>query len=73
MLWLEYMKIKMGYVPQEIHDEYDIANKITNDRFYVEITKSMYGLPQAGIQAKKLLQKRLVKYGFQPKEHTPSL
>jgi hypothetical protein len=33
----------------------------------------MYGLPQAGILANKLLQKRLSKHGYRPCQHTHGL
>ena len=62
----EYMKIKVEFIPQEIQDEYDIADKIIDGYVYVEINKGMYGLPQAGILANRLLVKRLDSYGFRP-------
>jgi hypothetical protein len=31
----------------------------------------MYGLPQAGILANKLLKKHLAKYGYFEQSHTP--
>eukprot|EP00957_Ditylum_brightwellii_P095718 7293004-Ditylum_brightwellii.AAC.1 len=33
----------------------------------------MYGLPQAGILANKLLTERLTEYGYYPVQHTPGL
>jgi hypothetical protein len=39
----------------------------------MEIGKSMYGLPQAGILANKLLKKRLAKHGYFMQPHTPGL
>ena len=33
----------------------------------------MYGLPQAGILANKLLKKRLARHGYYKQPHTPSL
>jgi len=32
---------------------------------YCEITGGMYGLPQAGVIAQELLEKRLSEYGYQ--------
>ena len=39
----------------------------------MEIRKGLYGLPQAGILANKLLQKRLTKYGYFEVIHTTGL
>jgi hypothetical protein len=42
-----------------------------NGYIYMEICKEMYGLPQAGILANKLLKKRLAKHGYFKQPHTP--
>eukprot|EP00957_Ditylum_brightwellii_P004105 311743-Ditylum_brightwellii.AAC.1 len=39
----------------------------------MEIQKGMYGLPQAGILANKLLTKRLAEHNYYPCQHTPGL
>ena len=39
----------------------------------MSIHKGMYGLPQAGILANKLLKKRLARYGYFEMPHTPGL
>jgi hypothetical protein len=39
----------------------------------MKIRKRVYGLPQAGILANKLLKKRLAKHGYFEQPHTPSL
>ena len=39
----------------------------------MEIQKGMYGLPQAGILANKLLRKRLAKHGYFELPHTPGM
>jgi hypothetical protein len=46
---------------------------VLNDYVYMEICKGMYGLPQAGILANKLLKKHLAKYGYFEQPHTPGL
>ena len=40
---------------------------------YLEIRKAIYGLPQAGILANKLLWKRLAPHGYYEVAHTPGL
>jgi hypothetical protein len=39
----------------------------------MEIRRAMYGLPQAGILANKLLKQRLAKHGYYEVTHTPGL
>jgi hypothetical protein len=62
---LEYMQLKITDIPDEIIQEYKLMLLITQDRYiYCEITRGMYGLPQAGIIAQELLKKRLAEYGY---------
>jgi hypothetical protein len=46
---------------------------VHNSFVYLEVQKGMYGLPQAGILANKLLIKQLAPYGYFPVTHTPGL
>ena len=39
----------------------------------MQIERGMYGLPQAGILANKLLRKRLEPHGYYELSHTPGL
>ena len=39
----------------------------------MEIRRGMYGLPQAGILANKLLRTRLARHGYFEQPHTPGL
>ena len=48
------MPIKL--IPQEFIDRYDLTTKVKNGYVYIEIQKGVYGLPQAGILANKLLK-----------------
>jgi hypothetical protein len=61
----EYLRIPVTLIPEEIMKEYKLEDKIKNGNVMARIDKGMYGLPQAGILANKLLKKRL--------EHTPGL
>ena len=57
----EYMRLKIAYLPHYFIDEYKLQDKKTRYGYvYLEIRKGMYGLPQAGILAQKLLGKRLI-------------
>jgi hypothetical protein len=60
----EYMKLPISLIPKEFQDVYNLHSKIHNGFIYMEIVKGMYGLPQAGILANKLLRKRLAPHGY---------
>ena len=68
----EYMKIPITQIPEEIINEYKLRNKVHTDwAVYIEIRKGMYGLPQAGMLANKLLKRRLAQHGYYEVRHTP--
>ena len=69
----EYMKMSMDLIPDEFADAYGLHEKAKDGYVYMEIRKGMYGLPQAGILANKLLKKRLAKKGYYEMPHTPGL
>ena len=69
----EYIKIKLSDIPQEFIDEYNLLHHVHNDWVYFEIRKGIYGLPQSGILAQKLLAERLAKKGYYQCECTPGL
>ena len=70
----EYLKLKLSQIPDEIIDEYKLRAKATPDgSVYVEINKGMYGLPQAGVLANELLEKRLNKHGYYQSKLVPGL
>jgi hypothetical protein len=59
----EYMRISIKNIPQEIIDEYQVQNLVHKGYVYCKIVKGMYGLPQAGRLANKLLEQRLKPHG----------
>ena len=68
----EYMKMKIEHFPEEIIEEYNLREKVTPDGYlYVEVRAGMYGLPQAGILAQELLEKRLNAKGYRQSTLTP--
>lgn len=70
----EYLKLKLSQIPDEIIEEYQLRNKSTPDgSIYVEINKGMYGLPQAGVLANELLEKRLNRHGYYQSKLVPGL
>jgi hypothetical protein len=51
-----------------------LHKKVTEEGYvYVEIQKGMYGLPQAGILAQELLEKRLNEHGYSQSKAVPGL
>ena len=61
----EYVKLKLSDIPQEVIDKYKLMEKAMPDgHVYVEIRQGMYGLPQAGLLAQELLEKRLNQHGY---------
>jgi hypothetical protein len=69
----EYMRLSIDIIPDKIIDEYNLRPLVSNGYVYIEIRKGMYGLPQAGILANKLLTKRLALHGYAPTAHTHNL
>jgi hypothetical protein len=60
----EYMVIILASLPQETIQKYHLNELAQDGKVYIEIQKGMYGLPQAGILATKLLQRNLAKDGY---------
>jgi hypothetical protein len=55
----EFMWLKADLIPEEIKEKYSLCGKIIDGWVYVCIEKGMYGLPQAGLLANKLLTTQL--------------
>ena len=53
------MKMQLTLFPADIIEYYKLMDKALDGYVYMEIRKGMYGLPQAGILANKLLKERL--------------
>ena len=67
----EYMRMPIKIFPQEFIDQYDLSEKVHNGFVYCAIIRCMYGLPQSGILANKLLRERLSDHGYFKMPHTP--
>ena len=72
MKYFQYMRIHKKIIPQEVLDKYDI---IFDDRdfTYVEISRSMYGLKEAGVIAFDQLILKLKRFGYETMPYTPRL
>ena len=69
----EYMFIEAKYIPQEFIEENKLYDKIHNDKIYVRIIKSMFGLPQTGKLVHDQFKAHLAKYGYTLCTLTPGL
>ena len=69
----EYLRIAVELIPQEFMESYNLQDKVKNGYVYYEIVRGMYGLPQAGILANKLLKERLAVHDYYEVAHTPGL
>ena len=59
--------------PEWIVKQYDLTKHVLNLLIYLEMHWAVWGLPQAGILANKLLRKRLLPHGHYKCSNTPGL
>ncbi len=70
----EYMRMKISNLPPNFVKAYNLIDLAANDgTIYIKIQKGMYGLPQAGILAQNLPEKRLNQHGYHQSKVTPGL
>ncbi len=70
----EYMRLRLDIIPKEIIVKYSLRDLVDDEGWvYVKIRKGMYSLPQAGILANQLLEKRLSAKCYYKCQHTPGL
>jgi hypothetical protein len=70
----KFIRIKLSDIPNEVIREYKFREKATkNGSIYIRAKRGMYGLPQAGLLANKLLRKRLNKHGYWQSKLVPGL
>ena len=69
----ECMKLAMKLIPNKIIQQYNLLPLVHDGYIYIEISKGMYGLPQAGKIANKALEQHLKTFGYSPCPLTPGL
>jgi hypothetical protein len=70
----KYMRLKLSDMLEDMIKHYRLLQIATPDGYvYCKICQGMYGLPQAGIIAQELLDKRLKKHGYFQSKTTPGL
>ena len=61
----EFMRMKLSDLPAEFVKAYNLTKLVDhNGNVYIKVQKGMYGLPQAGILAHRLLEQRLNEHGY---------
>jgi hypothetical protein len=69
----EYMKMPISIFPRWIIEQYDLHKHVHHGFIYLEMRRAVWGFPQAGILANKLLRKRLLPNGYYECANTPGL
>ena len=69
----EYMRISLKHIPLDVQLRYEIAAMVENEYVIMEITKGIYGLPQAGKLAQDRLVQHLAGHGYNQCINTPCL
>ena len=70
---IEYIRIPVSIIPDKIMQDYQLQDLIHDEYLYTEVSKGMYGLPQAGRIANDELLPRLAAGGYREAGHTPGL
>jgi hypothetical protein len=71
--YFEYMKMTLTVFPKWIKKQYNLDKRALNGFVYLRMERAVWGLPQAGILANKLLRKRLAPHGYYECINTPGL
>jgi hypothetical protein len=67
--WSRIHRMKLSNIPDKVIEEYKLQEKATKSgSIYIRAKQGMYGLPQSGLLANELLEKRLNKHGYLTKQ-----
>ncbi len=70
----KFIRMKLSDIPDEIINEYNLQDKTTpSSSIYIVANHSMYSVPQTGLIANKLLEKRSNEHGYQQSKLVPGL
>jgi hypothetical protein len=69
----EYMRISRKHLPEQTIQKHNLEALMYNDTVLVEISKGIYGLPQAGKLAQDQLIAHLKTYGYNQAPNSPCL
>ena len=70
----EFIRISINDIPEEVIIEYKLR-EIADSKgmVFIQANQGMYGLPQSGLLANELLEKRLNKRGYHQSKLVPGL
>jgi hypothetical protein len=71
--WYEYMKMPIALFLEWIVKQYNLTQHVLYGFIYLKMQQAVWGLPQAGILAKKLLRKCLLPHKYYKCANTPGL
>ena len=69
----EYLRIPVQFISPEIMERRGLQKFIHNGAIYFEVSKGMYGLPQAGLLAQERLVAHLAEHGYTQSKNVPCL
>jgi len=69
----EYMRISAKQMSAKYIQEHNLEGLCEEGYYYVEVSKGIYGLPQAGLLAQQKLIRLLKKHGYKMMPNTPCL
>jgi hypothetical protein len=67
------MLMPLAVLPKWIKQQYNLKKYAHNGHVYLRLERAVWGLPQAGILANKLLRKQLAPHGYHKCANTPGL
>ena len=71
LLRAEYIRTPFPVLPDDVREEFQLDQYIYNGFVLFEVTKGMYGLPQAGYLAQKELIDYLAGFDYYPSNTDP--
>ncbi len=69
----EYTKIPIALFPEWVVKQYKLMKHVLNGFIYLEMQRAVWGLPQTGILANKLLRQHLLPHDYYECNNTPGL
>jgi hypothetical protein len=71
--YFEYMQMPLAVFPHWIKQQYQLDRHTHKGQVYLHLERTVWGLPQAGIHANKLLWTQLAPHGYYECSNTPGL
>ncbi len=71
--YFEYMKTPLSWFPLWIIEQYNLKELAVDGRVYIEMRRTVWGLPQSGILANNCLHRKLAPFGYHECVNTPGL